>query len=321
MDELDFDFFDEEKTREATPVVVQRQGRRLPPSRNERRLLRLAGVVCLFILAVALPIGLTQGTSARAVERGYLAKLSSIATGSGQLGRSFAHLLSTSGGSRQADLAVGLGSLVQKQQQELLRAQGLIPPPRLRAEHEHALMALELRLSGLQGLRQALPPAVAGASSAKSANLLAAQAARLLTSDLVWDDLFRGPTLAELAREGVRGTPVPESHFLGDSALATPVSMAVLVQQLRGAAGSGSSRGPVLKLGARGAAVKDWQAQLNSWLRIAHPSQKQLPLDGVFGPATQAATSALQRSRGITADGVVGPQTRRALQTALTTGG
>jgi peptidoglycan hydrolase-like protein with peptidoglycan-binding domain len=38
-----------------------------------------------------------------------------------------------------------------------------------------------------------------------------------------------------------------------------------------------------------------------------------LPVDGVYGPETQAAVSAFQRSRGLKVDGVVGPQTSRAL--------
>jgi Putative peptidoglycan binding domain len=40
-------------------------------------------------------------------------------------------------------------------------------------------------------------------------------------------------------------------------------------------------------------------------------------IDGNYGPSTQDAVSRFQRSVGITADGVVGPETRQALRTAL----
>ena len=40
-------------------------------------------------------------------------------------------------------------------------------------------------------------------------------------------------------------------------------------------------------------------------------------VDGNYGPSTQDAVSRFQRSVGITADGVVGPETRQALRTAL----
>lgn len=54
---------------------------------------------------------------------------------------------------------------------------------------------------------------------------------------------------------------------------------------------------PTLKLGDRGDAVKVWQGILG------------ITADGVFGPATDAATRAFQTSRGIVADGIVGSRT------------
>lgn len=60
---------------------------------------------------------------------------------------------------------------------------------------------------------------------------------------------------------------------------------------------------PVLRIGARGEAVKDLQRQL-----IAAGFDPG-PVDGWFGPRTQAAVRAFQHSRGITVDGWVGPQT------------
>ncbi len=40
-------------------------------------------------------------------------------------------------------------------------------------------------------------------------------------------------------------------------------------------------------------------------------------IDGIDGPATQAAVKAFQETAGLTADGIVGPKTRAALKNAL----
>jgi peptidoglycan hydrolase-like protein with peptidoglycan-binding domain/DNA invertase Pin-like site-specific DNA recombinase len=41
------------------------------------------------------------------------------------------------------------------------------------------------------------------------------------------------------------------------------------------------------------------------------------PVDGLFGPRTAQATAGLQKAAGLTPDGIVGPRTTRALETAL----
>lgn len=61
--------------------------------------------------------------------------------------------------------------------------------------------------------------------------------------------------------------------------------------------------GPTLQLGARGTAVKQLQSRLNQLGFNAGAA------DGAFGPKTLAAVKAFQRSRGLEADGVVGPKT------------
>ena len=65
----------------------------------------------------------------------------------------------------------------------------------------------------------------------------------------------------------------------------------------------------------RGAEVAEWQEQLNQ-VRV-----DDIVVDGIFGPITARATRDFQSSAGIQVDGIVGPQTRQAMQQALGGGG
>ena len=64
---------------------------------------------------------------------------------------------------------------------------------------------------------------------------------------------------------------------------------------------------PTLRIGSRGAAVREVQQLLNS--QGFNPG----PIDGIFGPRTQNAVIAFQRSRGLVQDGIVGIKTWTAL--------
>src|ERR1044072_1508090 len=72
---------------------------------------------------------------------------------------------------------------------------------------------------------------------------------------------------------------------------------------------------PVLKRGSSGPDVLTLQSTL-----------KQLGfdpngVDGTFGPGTEAAVIAFQKSKGLTADGIVGPKTMAALQSGAAVAG
>ena len=63
--------------------------------------------------------------------------------------------------------------------------------------------------------------------------------------------------------------------------------------------------------GDRGPQVRNLQAALNRAVG------SNLVVDGIFGPATDAAVRVFQRRSGLAPDGVVGPRTKAALDQAL----
>lgn len=67
----------------------------------------------------------------------------------------------------------------------------------------------------------------------------------------------------------------------------------------------------LLRRGDSGAAVATWQ-----W-RLVQALGRQLAVDEKFGPMTEQATKDFQRHHGLTADGIVGRNTRAAMVRAL----
>jgi hypothetical protein len=84
-----------------------------------------------------------------------------------------------------------------------------------------------------------------------------------------------------------------------------------------GIAGGGAAPAPpanatpggLLERGMEGPAVAAWQLWCNVYYSRFRPP---LDVDGIFGDATHRRTAEVQQFRGIEADGVVGPDTRRA---------
>jgi peptidoglycan hydrolase-like protein with peptidoglycan-binding domain len=74
---------------------------------------------------------------------------------------------------------------------------------------------------------------------------------------------------------------------------------------------SSPTTGGVLKRGSTGADVRSWQTFLRGH------GYAQVEIDGVFGVQTEDATKAFQRTKALTPDGIVGPDTLRAAQTPV----
>jgi virulence-associated protein VagC len=254
--DIEFDFFDEPATEEAT----QRRTLRRPgggPPRTPRRpirpspgltpLLRLVGLIAgaiLIIVLLAFWVQSCQGASKRNRYQTYTEKVSAIAKDSQSTGRQVAELLTTPG-ERESDLESKLSRFGQQESQYVNQAQDISPPGPLRSAHQHVIEALQFRASGLNGLADALRQTRRSKDPNATGNLLAAQAQRLIASDVVWDDLFKDPTREELRRQGITGVNVPDSNFLENSDLATARSLAQIVKRVRsvGTTATGTSGG------------------------------------------------------------------------------
>ena len=252
-DDIDFDFFeDEPATTEAQPSRVRlprRGGRgtgmRRPagPPRGVTPMLRLlAAIVVLVALFVVfgLLIQSCASTSKHDAYANYMSDVAKIAHGSQDDGAAVANALTTAG-AKASSIAETLTGIADQERQNVAQAEKLDPPGPLRPENQQLIEALQLRISGVQGLARSLT--LLASSKKGDASLLSEQADRLLASDVVWQDLFKAPAAAEMTKQGVKGVAPPDSKFVANRQLVTESSMTLLLQRLSGATTGGKPTG------------------------------------------------------------------------------
>ncbi len=254
-DDIQFDFFDEEPATSETQSRVRmprRPGsggnggsrRSIGPPQGGTPLLRLLGLVVIavfLVLIFGLLIESCATKSKHDAYASYMEDVQKIAAQSTANGKALATALTTPGLSA-AQIEKRLRGIAEQERQNVRQAQDLNPPGRLRDENGHLVDSLALRVSGLVGLADAFKK-TATTTSADDAALLAAQANRLLASDIVWDDLFRALALAQLASDGVSGVNVPDSNVVPGTELVTERSMELVLQRIRGASTGGTPSG------------------------------------------------------------------------------
>jgi hypothetical protein len=251
--DIEFDFFDEPETEEATERV--RTPRRPPPGGPRRPvrtpqglipMLRLAGLIAFLILAaVLLVVGIRSCASSSKHDKydAYLQDVRSIAQRSDQIGRLLNQSLSATG-IKETDLESKISGLAVQQQQVVAQATQLNPPGPLRVEHSHLTEVLELRASGLSRLADAFRLTATAKDANTSGRLIANQARLLAASDVNWDFYFREPTRVELAHQGITDIGgVPDSNIFSNPDLASTQAMADVWRRVHGAATGGTPSG------------------------------------------------------------------------------
>jgi len=208
-------------------------------------LLRLVGLVAFAILIVVLLV--FWGQSCRAADkrdayREYMSSVRQIAEASEQIGQELNTTLTTPG-IKQDELEQSLSGFTQQQEQGISRARDLGPPGLLRLQHQQAVEALELRASGLSRLLDGFRQTADSEDPAAAGEVLAMQVQRLLASDVIWDDLFKEPAIAELQSQEIGGVEVPDSNFLPNADLATQRGMTPIWRRIRSAATGGQPAG------------------------------------------------------------------------------
>jgi hypothetical protein len=254
-DDIEFDFFDDEPaTTEAQSTqrvrLPRRGGSGGPPRRPSgppqgvtplvRLVLLVVGLIAL-VLILVLVVQSCAAESKRDAYDDYMEDVRAIAAQSDANGRKLTAALTTQG-VKVNDLEATLRGLADNERQLVTRSADLDPPGLLRDENRHVVEALQLRVSGLDGLAATFRQ-TANSKSTKDSALLVEQAQRLFASDIIWADLFKDPAVRQLQAEDLGGVRVPASVFVANRALLNEQSMSNVLKRLRGAATGGTPTG------------------------------------------------------------------------------
>src|SRR5205085_3116950 len=250
--DIEFDFFDEPETQEATqrrraprdgggprgPRGPRPPRRPVRPTAEATHLLRLAGLVAFAIFLVVvlvLVVKSCRSSSKHNAYASYMDTVRSIASGSAGVGRQLNDALTTPG-IKETDLETKLNGLAQQESQYADKAQQINPPGPLRVEHQHLVEALQLRASGISRLADAFRQTAKSKNSTEAGALLSEQMQLLAASDVNWGFYFRNPALRELQHQNITGVSVPDSKVLTNTDLASTRSMIPVWQRVHGAA-------------------------------------------------------------------------------------
>lgn len=259
-DNIEFDFFDEPETVEATqrrrlPRLEMPGGRGgggekppRPPMRTPTGFVPLARLTGLIAIAIVVVIGLVfwvgscQGKSKHDEYQAYAEKVKAIQVSDDKLGVDFASELVLPG-LKQSELETKLQQFAQQEQQAYTQAQQIHAPGPLRALHLNLVNAIELRAKALSGLGDALARQTALKDKTGTSAKLTAQAQLLTASDVVWEQLYRAPATLQLQNQGAKGVVIPSSHFVTNSDLVSARSFTLLLDRLGGASTGGTPGG------------------------------------------------------------------------------
>jgi outer membrane murein-binding lipoprotein Lpp len=251
--DIEFDFFDEPETEEATERV--RTPRRPPPGGPRRPvrppagiipMLRLAGLIAFLILAAVLLVVLARGCASSSKHdryKSYIEEVGQIAANSQQDGEALNRTLSAAG-IKETELEAKIRGLADQEKQAVAQARELDAPGPLRVEHDHLIEVLQLRASALSRLADAFAQTATSRNATTAGLLIADQARLLVASDVNWDFYFREPTRQELANQGIRDIGgVPDSNIFSNPELASTTAMMSVWRRVHGAATGGTPAG------------------------------------------------------------------------------
>ncbi len=206
-----------------------------------QRLALLAGAVLLIAAIAIWQIRSCQRDAEVEAHRDFVAEANAIAKTSADIGTEFSAAFIQQGQQPERLLSTIEGAIT-KQQQAVRNAQALDGPGGMGDLVPYFVNSMQYRLSGLEGVREALTQAFSnqnqqdGSVEGEQAQAVSQTLARLVTSDVVFEDSYRAPARRVLQDKDIEGVNVDASQFMNARVLelVSPRQMKVVLDSMLG---------------------------------------------------------------------------------------
>jgi hypothetical protein len=234
-------FFDEvDEQPPATPRTEPRRsrpsrgGRRPPGSQQSIQTRRVIAAVVLLVVVILIALGVhsCQVSQRNSALKSYTNDVSSVITDSNNTGTQLFKILSS--GVSAANGTSVYNSITQtltQARKQLATARGFSVPDQVKMANQNLLLALQMRVDALTGIAQQIQPALGNSASKDAVYAIAAQIARLYSSDVVYKDYTTKPIAAALHGAGIavgppNGQNIAGGQFVPDVYWVTPTFLA-----------------------------------------------------------------------------------------------
>lgn len=233
-------FFDEvDEQPRTTPRTQPRRSRpsgggRPPTSQQSIQTRRVIAAVVLVVVVILIALGVhsCQVSQRNSALKNYANNVSSVITDSNNTGQQLFRILS-SGASSASGTSVynSITQTLSQAEKQLSTARGFSVPDQVRTANQNLLLALQMRVDALKNIAQQIQPALGTSASTDAVYAIAAEIARLYSSDVVYKDYTTKEIAAALHGAGIpvgppNGQNIAGGQFVPDVYWVTPTFLA-----------------------------------------------------------------------------------------------
>jgi hypothetical protein len=227
-------FFDDDA--EATQVKAPTPRPRRKRSRSRLRIQRLViALVALFILVfvLALVIRSCQQNAKESSYRTYFTQVQQVvADSTNKVGKPIAALLADPTRYGRAQLQTTLTKLVATQSEITTRTERINPPGKLKSLHAILVQGQQVRLSGVEQVRDGLLAALTGKHLHATARKLAALSGYFTGPDVYYNELYRTQAQKVVSDDGVNNVAVPSAGYFENSVAFSPSALSTALSRV-----------------------------------------------------------------------------------------